>query len=204
MWLRVVSLLKSRSLLFPNLDFIYTQSGMLYEKIPNVSRYNFTVPPQLKDSHAGDGLIGTGSTHHTTTYDPTPFSEINAMSFDKGKSDKQPGSKKKWKSKKMKTSNPQEISSGNRKPCYPCIICNEEHFVWDFPHRTKVSKMVNTSHVSAVLIDLFPNMDTNFVATDLAPSSQVLMLFVTKPLTNILVSTLNKDYIVRPLINLIP
>ena len=37
------------------LDLIYTQSGMLYEKIPNVLRSNFTVPPQLKDSHAREG-----------------------------------------------------------------------------------------------------------------------------------------------------
>ena len=29
------------------LDLIYTQSGMLYEKIPNASRCNFIVPPQL-------------------------------------------------------------------------------------------------------------------------------------------------------------
>ena len=77
------------------LDLIYTQSGMLYEKIPNASRSNFTVPPQLKDSHAGDSLIGTEKTHQDTASDLAPTSKINAMSFDKGKSDKQPGSKKK-------------------------------------------------------------------------------------------------------------
>lgn len=87
------------------LDLIYTQSSMLYEKIPNAPQSNFTVPPQLKDSHAGDGLIGTERTHHTTASDPAPSSEINSMSFDKGKSDKQPGSKKKGKSKKKKTYN---------------------------------------------------------------------------------------------------
>ena len=61
---------------------------MLYEKIPNALRSNFNVPPQIKDSHAGDGLIGTANTHHATASDPAPTSEINAMSFDKGKSDK--------------------------------------------------------------------------------------------------------------------
>ena len=79
---------------------------MLYKKIPNALRYNFTVPPQLKDSHAGDDLIGTANTHHTTTSDPAPTSKINAMSFYKGKGDKQPGSKKKGKSKKKQTSTP--------------------------------------------------------------------------------------------------
>ena len=30
---------------------------MLYEKIPNAPRSNFIVPPQLKDSHARNGMI---------------------------------------------------------------------------------------------------------------------------------------------------
>ena len=124
------------------LDFIYTQSGTLYEKIPNAPRSNFNVPPQIKDSHAGDGLIDNANTHNTTASDPTPTSKINAMSFDKGKSDKKPRGKKNGKSKKNQTSNPQERSSdqlsGPRKPHYPCIIYNEEHFVRDCPHRAEV------------------------------------------------------------------
>ena len=120
------------------------------------------------------------------------------MSFEKGKGEKQPGSKKKGKSKKKQTSNPQESSYdklfGPQKPRYPCIICNEEHFVRDFPHHAKVSKIIKTSNVSAVLIDPFPNPDTNMVATDPAPNSQVLMLSFTKPSTNILVSTQSKYY----------
>ena len=143
-------------------------------------------------------MIGTASTHHTIASDPPHSSKINAVSFDKGKSDKQPGSKKTGKSKKNKTSNLHEISSdqssGNRKPHYPCIICNEEYLFLDFPHHAEVSKMVKTSHASAVLTNLFPNSDTNLVATDLASSSQVLMLSVTNPSTYILVSTRNKYY----------
>ena len=76
------------------LDLIYTQSGTLYEKIPNATRSNFNVPPQIKDSHAGDSLICTANTHHTTASDPAPTSKINAVSFEKGKSDKQPIIKK--------------------------------------------------------------------------------------------------------------
>ena len=84
------------------LDLIYTQYGTLYEKIPYAPWSNFNVPPQIKDSHARDGLIGTTNKHHATTSDPAPTSQINVMSFDKGKSEKQPGSKKKGKSKKNK------------------------------------------------------------------------------------------------------
>ena len=59
---------------------------------------------------------------------------------------------------------------------------------------TEVSKMIKTSHASFVLMDPFLNPDTNLVATDLASSSQVLMISVTKPLKNVLVSTHNKYY----------
>ena len=45
-----------------------------------------------------------------------------------------------------------------------------------------------------MLTDPFPNPDTNLVATDPAPSSQVLVLSSTKPSQDILVSTRNKDY----------
>ena len=84
------------------LDLIYTQSGTLYEKIPNALRSNFIVPPPSKDSHAGDGMISNTSTHHSTAFDHAPSSEIHVVSSDKGKSDKQPRSKKKGKSKKSK------------------------------------------------------------------------------------------------------
>ena len=43
------------------LDLIYTQSGTLYDKIPDAPRPEFSIPPPPKsnnDSHAGDGVIG--------------------------------------------------------------------------------------------------------------------------------------------------
>ena len=84
---------------------------MLYEKIPNALRSNFTIPPPSKDSHADDGMIGNANTHHSTASNPAPSSKIHVMSFEKGKSDKKPKSKRKGKSKKKQTSNPQERSS---------------------------------------------------------------------------------------------
>ena len=51
-------------------------------------------------------MIGIASTHHTNASDPAPSFEINAVSFDKGKSYRQLGSKKKRKSKKNQNSNP--------------------------------------------------------------------------------------------------
>jgi len=46
------------------LDLIYTQSGMLYDKIPDPPRPEFSVPhppKSNKDSNVDDGMIGTSS-----------------------------------------------------------------------------------------------------------------------------------------------
>lgn len=46
------------------LDLVYTQSGTLYDKIPDAPRPKFSIPPPKSnnDSHAGDGVIGTTNT----------------------------------------------------------------------------------------------------------------------------------------------
>ncbi len=100
------------------LDLIYTQSGTLYDKIPDAPRTEFLVPPppkSNKDSHAGDGVIGTTSTKTVkatskkarmvssqNANEELLSSEVNAVSTDKGKETKQPGGKKKKKGKKKK------------------------------------------------------------------------------------------------------
>ena len=100
------------------LDLIYTQSGTLCDKIPDTPRPEFSVPPppkSNKDSHVGDGVIGTTSTKIVkatskkartvsgqNANEEILASEVNAMSTDKGKEPKQPGDKKKGKSKKKK------------------------------------------------------------------------------------------------------
>ena len=58
----------------------------------------------------------------------------------------------------------------------------------------EVSKIIKTSNASAMLVDPFLNPDTNLVATDHASSSQVLMLSITKHMTDVLVSMHNKYY----------
>ena len=100
------------------LDLIYTQSGTLYGKIPDVSRPEFSVPPLPKsnnDSHAGDGVIGTTSMKpikatskkarkisSQNENEELLASEVNVVSTNKGKETKQPGGKKKNKGKKKK------------------------------------------------------------------------------------------------------
>jgi len=100
------------------LDLIYTQSGTLYDKIPDAPRPEFFVPPPPKsnnDFHASDGMIGTTSTKSTkaaykkarktsnqNANEELLTSEVNVVSTDKGKEAKQPGGKKKSKGKKKK------------------------------------------------------------------------------------------------------
>jgi len=97
------------------LDLIYTQSGMLYDKIPHAPHLNQSIPPPSsnRDSHAGDGVIGSLSmqtasrpssqplaTNKTVNASKVPAFKINAVSSEKGKNQKQRGSKKKGKNKK--------------------------------------------------------------------------------------------------------
>ena len=95
---------------------IYTQSGMLYDKIHDAPRLEFSIPPPPKSnkaSHAGDGVIGTTSTKtakatskkartvsNQDANDEFLASEVNAVSIYKGKETKQPGGKKKKQGKK--------------------------------------------------------------------------------------------------------
>jgi len=193
------------------LDLIYTQSGTLYDKIPDVPRPEFYVPPPPKsnnDSHAGDGVIGTTDTKSTKARKNSSHnakeellaSEVNAVSSDKGKETKRPGGKKKnqGKKKKQEQSSPEKSSTnppGNRKQRYPCMICDEDHRTLDCPHRTEVKKLFKDSKTSAVLSDPFLNPGTNLVANENASPSQVLMLSISKHQNDALISTRNKDYV---------
>ena len=100
------------------LDLIYTQSSMLYDKIPDAPRPEFSIPPPPKsnnESHASDGVIGTTDTKSTkatskkarkissqNAKEELLASEVNVVSTDKGKETKQLGGKKKNKGKKKK------------------------------------------------------------------------------------------------------
>jgi len=160
---------------------IYTQSGTLYDKIPDAPRLEFSIPPppkSNKDSHANDGVIGATSTKLTKAtskkarkiFDQNAneellASEVNAMSTDKGKQLKQPGGKKKKKGRKKKKdeSSPEKPSanpSRQRKPLAGCRICDEDHQTRDCPHKAEVKKLFKSSKTSTILTNPFPNSGT--------------------------------------------
>lgn len=137
------------------LDLVYTQSCMLYDKIPNALRISTIVPqPPRKESHARDGVTGSGSSQSMskpssstlvmTTQNPssTPptscTSKANFVQSNKGKSQQQQGSKKKGKVKKNKYYNPQDkqntpYSNKKLKTNYPCLMCNKPGGSEPFP-----------------------------------------------------------------------
>eukprot|EP00253_Pinus_taeda_P014433 PITA_14433 len=157
------------------LDLIYTQSGMLYDKILDAPTLEFYVPlpPRSnKDSHVDD---------------------------DKGKETKQQGGKKKKQGKKKNQgdSSPRKPSanpSGNVKPKNPCSICDEDHWTKECPYKEELSKFFKSSKTSGILTDPFPNPGTNPIASENASPSQVLMLSVSKHLNDTLITTRSKDY----------
>ena len=81
------------------------------------------------------------------------------------------GSKKKGKKKKDKEKNPKEKpekaepSEEKRKPRYPCLICDEDHYTRDCPHRAEVAKIVKGSQTPAALKDPFPAQDSKMIGS---------------------------------------
>jgi hypothetical protein len=197
------------------LDLVYTQSGTLYDKIPDAPRPEFSIPPppgSNSDSHAGDGVIGTANAKSTRDSNKKArktsnqkanqeilASEVNAVSTDKDKNSNQPGSKKKQnkgKKKKQGGSSPQKTSSnppGQRKQFPPCQICDENHSTKNCPFKAELKRFFKSSQTSAVLTDPFPAPGQNMVDSGNASPSQVLMLSVSKQ-NDALISTRNKDY----------
>jgi len=195
------------------LDLIYTQSSMLYGEIPHAPHLNESIPPppSNRDCHAEDGVISSLSMqmvskpsgqslakNKTVNAREVIPSNINVVSFDKGKDQKQPGSKKNGKNKSKTKNPPQEksfdSSTSRKKLHYPCLICDNDHSTRDCPHYSKISKLLKSSTAFAVLTDPFPKLDTNMVAIENSSTSQVLMLSIAKPKYEVLVQTRNKDY----------
>ena len=110
---------------------------------------------------------------------------IDVVIDEAGKNPKQLGVKKKGKSNKKKQENSPpkksfEKSTGQKKPRYPFYICDDEHFMKDFPHKVRVMKFLKNSNTPAVLTNPFPSLETNLVAIDHASPSQVLMISISK------------------------
>jgi len=194
------------------LDLVYTQSGTLHEKIPDLPKSN-QIAAAPSGSHAADGMIGTvntkskkksskASTTPIITLPDSPTGEssspeltadIHAVDSSTAKS--KSGGKKKGK-KKAKADKAQkekteksETSDKKRKPKYPCLICEEDHFTRDCPHRAEVVKIVKGSSTPAVLKDPFPKQETKMIGSSSGASEEPILM-----MSHVRIATRSQDY----------
>ncbi|MCY6488428.1 hypothetical protein, partial [Actinobacillus pleuropneumoniae] len=104
------------------------------------------------------------------------------------------GGKKKGKKKNKAEKTPKEktekaeSNDEKRKPRYPCLICEEEHFTRDCPHRVEVAKIVKGSQTPAVLKDPFPK-DSKMIGSSSSASEEPILM-----MSHVRIVTRSQDY----------
>jgi hypothetical protein len=209
------------------LDLVYSQTGTLYDLLPDLPRpgtsSTSTAPVA---SHAADGVIGTTQAHSHSVSTTTPksnssnvqnapspappagkTSEVNAVqTTPTGKNTK--NRKGRGKNKEGKNTNPNEQAKppavderDKRKPRYPCLMCNDDHYTKDCPRRAEVHKFLqSTSKPStpAVLSQPFPSQQQASLVIHDQPStstqSYVLMCTGDSRKDTVTLTTRAKDY----------
>jgi hypothetical protein len=141
---------------------------MLYDLIPHAPHPSNDPSRPALETHV-DGMVGFVT--KKTAPSPTQTSEVNAV---QSTSSQQPGGKKKNKGKSKNSSNPQESTKTvdtqpKGKLKFPCMICAEDHYTKDFPHREEVTKFLKGTSQPAVLTNPFLIQQQQMVAQNPAP-----------------------------------
>jgi hypothetical protein len=165
------------------LDLVYSQSGTLYELIPNATHAT-TDPSKPSSTSDVDGFIGsvktqstsqsTGTTQRsasmstpssTTPSSTSPQTQVSEVNTVQSTPSQQSGGKKKERNKPKKNNNneqpknqPQIPAAGKQpqwKPKFPCLICGDDHYNRDYPHRNEVAKFFKGIHNPLCLPNLF-------------------------------------------------
>jgi hypothetical protein len=200
--------------------------GTLYTLLPDLPRpgtsSTSTAPVA---SHAADGVIGTTHTHShsisTTTPKSNPSnvqsvlspanpadktSEVNVVQSTptgKNKSKKERGKNKESKKNNPneKTKSPHVEDRDKRKPCYPCLICGDDHYMKDCPRRAEVNKFLQGTpkpSTPAVFSQPFPSQQQASLVIHDQPStstqSYVLMYTGDSKKDSVALTTRAKDY----------
>jgi hypothetical protein len=180
-------------------DLVYSQSGSMYELIPNATHATNDPSKPSSTSHA-DGFISsvkiqstsqsTGTTQRSastsapsstapsSTSPQTQVSEVNAV---QSTPSQQPGGKKKVRNKPKKNNNkkqpknqPQTPVAGKQpqwKPKFPCLICGDDHYTRYCPHRDEVTKIFKGNSQPVVLTQPFPQQQSLVAQTPTAGGS---------------------------------
>jgi hypothetical protein len=160
------------------LDLVYSQSSTLYDFLPNVARTNTNPSKPSSSSHA-DGVIGsikTQSTSQSTTLSSTsPQTQISEVNAVQSTPSQQSGGKKKTKNKSKNTNNneqpknqaqmPATKKQPQRKLKFPRIICGDDHYTRDCPHRNEVAKIFYENSQPVVLTQPFPQQQSMVAQT---------------------------------------
>jgi hypothetical protein len=150
----------------------------LYDLLPNASRDN-TNPSKTSSSSHADGVISsinTQSTSQSTTLSSTSpkthISEVNALQYAPSQQFK---GKKKTKNKSKNTNNneqpknqaqtPATEKQPQRKLKFLCIICGDDHYNQDYPHRNEVAKHFQGNSQPAMLTQPFPQQQSMVAQT---------------------------------------
>jgi hypothetical protein len=165
------------------LYLVYSQSGTLYELIPNATHAT-NDPSKPSSSSPADGVIGSVKTQSTSqsagdaprsasTSTPSPttpstsshtqVSEVNAV---QSTPSQQTGGNKNTKNKNKKTKNneqpkpqkppPTNENKPQRKPNFSCLIYGDDHYTQDCPHHDEVTKIFKGNSQPVVLTQPFP------------------------------------------------
>ena len=112
----------------------------------------------------------------------------------KGKKKEKGKGKNKPDQPKQESSKPPAEEGAKRKPKYPCLICEEDHYTKDCPRRAEVSQLLKGAQgIPAVLKEPFPSQQTQMVADPSSSSPFGSQVFMAGTIP-IHVSTRAKDY----------
>jgi hypothetical protein len=209
------------------LDLVYSQTGTLYDLLPDLPRLGTSSTSTTPvASHAVDGVIGTTHAHSHSVSTTTPksnssnvqnalspapptgkTSEVNAVqTTPTGKNTK--NRKGRGKNKEGKNTNPNEQTKtppvddwDKRKPRYPCLMCNDDHYTKDCPRRVEVHKFLQSTpkpSTPTFLSQPFPSQQQASLVIHDQPStstqSYILMCTGDSRKDTVTLTTRAKDY----------
>jgi hypothetical protein len=170
------------------LDLVYSQSGILYELIPNATRATTDPSKPLSTSYA-DGVIGSVKTQYTspltrttqrsastsapsstTPSSTSPQTQVSEVNTVQSAPSQQSRGKKKARNKPKKNNNNEQPKNQTQTPVagkqpqwklkFPCLICGDDHYTRDCQHHNEVAKLFNGNSQPTVLTQPFPQQQS--------------------------------------------
>lgn len=202
------------------LDLVYSKYGTLYEMLPNAPRpSSYLTTSKSLDTPPVDGVIGyvsqtstkssskQKSVLHTCSHNPSKnssssgkTSEVHAIqstAIDKAYKGKRKG-KGKAKADAPKYDPPKSSVDGSskRKPKYPCLICEEDHYTKDCPRCFEVNCLLKGN--PTVLKEPFTSQHMQLVDQPQSYASSGSQVFMMQGSSPISISNRTKHYQTTP------